>query len=237
MERGFLWIVLVIQFTMTLATNSLSAVTSSSTSSVAAPMLTQLRSATPLESSSNSFATLISSNSTSTAQMPDSSGSSINSASSAVSASSTMQQTATVLSHSTTTSTLSGNTTQGAITNSTAAEETLSTNPKTSQPTSTYSQNLPWSPSPSFNCTSWSVKQGGCSETCSDVGGTVTETCQCISNSITIPERSVCENYGIKTTRARMCKELCPASGTNALGSLSWIVAVQCSLAMFLLLT
>ena len=147
MERGFLWIVLVIQFTMTLATNSLSAVTSSSTSSVAAPMLAPLRSATPLESSSNSFATLISSNSTSTAQMPDSSGSSINSASSAVSASSTMQQTATVLSHSTTTSTLSGNTTQGAITNSTAAEETLSTNPKTSQPTSTYSQNLPWSPS------------------------------------------------------------------------------------------
>ncbi|XP_074638292.1 uncharacterized protein LOC141896825 [Acropora palmata] len=223
MERGFLWIVLVIQFTMTLATNSLSAVTSSSTSSVAAPMLAPLRSATPLESSSNSFATLISSNSTSTAQMPDSSGSSINSASSAVSASSTMQQTATVLSHS--------------ITNSTAAEETLSTNPKTSQPTSTYSQNLPWSPSPSFNCTSWSVKQGGCSETCSDVGGTVTETCQCISNSITIPERSVCENYGIKTTRARMCKELCPASGTNALGSLSWIVAVQCSLAMFILFT
>ena len=67
--------------------------------------------------------------------------------------------------------------------------------------------------SASFNCTSWSVKQGDCSKTCSNVGGTVTETCQCISNSITIPERSVCENYGIPTTRARMCKELCPASG------------------------
>ena len=67
--------------------------------------------------------------------------------------------------------------------------------------------------SASFNCASWSVKQGGCSETCSNVGGTVTETCQCISNSITIPERSVCENYGITTTRTGTCEKLCPASG------------------------
>ena len=67
--------------------------------------------------------------------------------------------------------------------------------------------------SASFKCTSWSVKQGGCSETCSDVGGTVTETCQCISNSITIPERTVCENYGINTTRTGTCAKLCPATG------------------------
>ena len=67
--------------------------------------------------------------------------------------------------------------------------------------------------SATFNCRSWSVKQGGCSETCSDVGGTVTETCQCISNSNAIPERSVCENYGINTTRTGKCAKLCPASG------------------------
>ena len=67
--------------------------------------------------------------------------------------------------------------------------------------------------SASFICTSWSVKQGGCSETCSNVGGPVTETCQCISNSITIRERSVCENYGINTTREGKCAKLCPATG------------------------
>ena len=144
MERGFLWIVLVIQFTMTLATNSSSTVTSSSMSSSSTQMSAQLPSVISLESYSSSS---ISSSSTSTAQMPNSGGPSIISASSAVSASSTMQQTATVLSHSTTASTSSVNTTQGAITNSTAAEETLSTNPKTSQLTSTYSQNLSWSPS------------------------------------------------------------------------------------------
>ncbi|XP_015762388.1 PREDICTED: cell wall integrity and stress response component 2-like isoform X10 [Acropora digitifera] len=222
MERGFLWIVLVIQFTMTLATSSLSAATSSPTPSVST-----------LESSSSSS---ISSSSTSTAQMTDSGGSSIISASSAVSASSTMQQTATVLSHSTTASTSSVNTTQGAITNSTAAEETLSTNLKTSQPTSTYSQNLTWSPSPSFICTSWFAKQEDCSKTCSNAGGTVKKTCKCSSNSVAISE-SVCENYGIKTTDMGKCKNLCPASGTNALGSLSRIVAVQCSLLMFILFT
>ncbi|KAK2571836.1 hypothetical protein P5673_003242 [Acropora cervicornis] len=124
-----------------------------------------------------------------------------------------MQQTATVPSHSTTTSTSPVNSTQGAMTSSTSVNQIQSTNLKTSQSRSTYPQNPPWSPSPSFNCASWSVKQGGCSEACSNVGGTVTETCQCISNSITIPERSVCENYGITTTRTGTCAKLCPASG------------------------
>ena len=67
--------------------------------------------------------------------------------------------------------------------------------------------------SASFICTSWFVKQGGCSEACSNVGGTVTETCQCSSNSVAISETSVCENYGLHTTRTKSCKERCPASG------------------------
>ena len=67
--------------------------------------------------------------------------------------------------------------------------------------------------SASFICESWFVKQGECSKVCSNVGGTVTETCQCSSNSVAISERSVCENYGLHTTRTKSCKERCPTSG------------------------
>ena len=67
--------------------------------------------------------------------------------------------------------------------------------------------------SASFICTSWFVKQEDCSKTCSNAGGTVKKTCECSSNSDAISERSVCENYGIKTTEMGKCKDLCRASG------------------------
>ena len=145
MERGFLWIVLMFKITITIATNSLSTVTSSSTSSSSTQTSVQSPSTAPLGSSSNSSSTPLSPNSTSTA---DSGGSSINSASSAVSASSTMQQKATVSSDYTTTTTSSDNTPRGANTGSTVAIQTVnSSNPQTSQSRSTYSQNVPLSPS------------------------------------------------------------------------------------------
>jgi len=217
-----------------LGSSTLSSSTSTPPQSLFAPNI-------PSKSSWSSSATSVPQNWTLTTQATDGGGdggnSSFNNASPGPSFSSTMQQTSTVPLHSTTTSTSPVNSTQGAMTSSTSVNQIQSTNLKTSQPRSTYPQNPPRSSSPSFICTSWFVKQEDCSKTCSNAGGTVKKTCECSSNSDAISERSVCENYGIKTTEMGKCKDLCRASGTNALGSLSWIVAVQCSLAMFLLLT
>ena len=143
---------LVIQFTRTLATNSSSAVTSSSTlsSSTSTPRQSLFAPDIPSKSSWSSSATSVPQNWTLTTQVTDGGGdggnSSFNNASPGPSLSSTMKQTATVPSHPTT-STSPVNSTHGAMTSSTSVNQIQSTHLKTSQPRSTYPQNPPRSPS------------------------------------------------------------------------------------------
>ncbi|XP_068673954.1 uncharacterized protein [Montipora foliosa] len=82
----------------------------------------------------------------------------------------------------------------------------------------------------------WTVRPDDCSAACSDVGGTVTASCQCMSNGTANSASSVCEKHEKKP---RSCKQHCPASSarTNAFGSFQWTVAVFYTSALFALLT
>ena len=61
--------------------------------------------------------------------------------------------------------------------------------------------------------TNWTVNSEDCSETCSNKGGTVEATRQCIVNAETFSKKEVCEKYNVITTKIGTCEEYCLMSG------------------------
>ena len=60
--------------------------------------------------------------------------------------------------------------------------------------------------------TNWTVNSEDCSESCSNVGGTVEATRQCLLNAKTISKKEVCQKYSATTKKVK-CRDYCLMSG------------------------